>query len=74
MTRVSKNFQSLFYLLAVLFLFSGAAEAQKKSNKPTPQGKPVLWEAVNISRQDLINGTGGTRLRPNLSQITSTLR
>lgn len=72
MTRVSKNFQKLFYLLAVLLLFSGAAvQAQKKkSDKPAPQGKPVLWEAVNISRQDLINGTGGTRLRPNLSSIT----
>lgn len=70
MTRASKKFQQLFYLLAVLFLFSGAAEAQKKSNKPTPQGKPVLWEAVNVNRQDLINGSGGSRSRPNLSSVT----
>ena len=47
-----------------------AATAQdKKSASTVPQGKAVMWEAVNIEGRDLFNGPGGTQMKPDLSRI-----
>lgn len=35
-----------------------------------PDGKPVLWERVNISKRNLLLGPGGNKMRPDLSDIT----
>jgi len=47
-----------------------AVEAQKKSKKPLPQGKKVMWEKVSIAQRDLFYGLGGREMQPNLSKIT----
>lgn len=54
----------------VLLLLTSAGFAQKKSKKEAPQGTPVLWESVNISKRNLLAGPGGDRMRPDLSRIT----
>jgi hypothetical protein len=69
MVRSSKSYKSILSLV-IFLLLSSAATAQKKSKEELPQGKPVLWESVNISRRNLLTGPGGEKMRPNLSQIT----
>jgi len=44
--------------------------AQKKSKNKAPQGKPVMWEKVNVAKRDLYYGPGGTEMQPDLSKIT----
>lgn len=69
MVRSSKSYKSILSLV-IFLLLSSAATAQKKSKEDLLQGKPVLWEAVNISRRNLFLGPGGEKMRPNLSHIT----
>jgi hypothetical protein len=75
----SKTFFRSFISLIVLSLaLSTGAAAQKKSTKkqqkqqPNLQayGKPLMWEPVNISQQDLFYGPGGREMQPDLSKIT----
>lgn len=75
----SKTFlRSLISLIVFSLMFSPAALAQKQSKKQKksqnqqkqPQGKPVMWESVNIKQQNLFLGPGGSAMRPNLSKIT----
>lgn len=62
---------SKFFTLLLIFLFTfTAAEAQKRSKKPIPQGKNVMWEKVNVSKRDLFYGPGGREMQPDLSKIT----
>lgn len=63
------RFKPIFILLIAL-LFTSAAEAQKKAKKEKPQGKPILWESVDISSRNLTLGPGGREMLPNVSRVT----
>lgn len=68
------NKQPLFcraVLFVALALLSGSSFAQKsKSTKSLPNGKAVIWERVDIPKQDLFAGPGGVMMQPDLSNIT----
>ena len=71
MFRSKKLFNLLIFLIILSLMFSSAAVGQKKSKKqhkkqPNLQayGKPVMWEPVNISEQDLFYGPGGRAINP----------
>ena len=60
---------------AILILFCLVAPASatddKKKEKTTPAGTPVLWRAPDdIIARDLYNGPGGERMRPDLRRVT----
>ena len=44
-------------------------EGEQKRQRQ-PEGKPIMWERVNISRRDLFYGPGGKNMLPDLSRIT----
>lgn len=67
--RANRLFAVLF-LLVVSSLVSPAVFSQKKSKKSRPAGKPVLWEKVNVGKQNLFLGPGGSAMRPNLKRVT----
>ncbi len=46
------------------------ASAQEKAKDQMPDGRPLLWESVDIRGQNLFLGPGGNTMRPNLSNIT----
>jgi hypothetical protein len=60
-------------VLLLLLAASGAAQKKKhgsdKKDKPT-DGRPVMWQRVNIADRDLFNGPGGAAMKPDLSSIT----
>lgn len=57
--------------LFVIFTFSlTIVSAQIKTKKTIPDGKPVMWEKVNIGQKDLFYGPGGTAMQPDLSRVT----
>lgn len=60
------------FLLILLFasLPSLTVSAQRKANEKETSGVPVLWQPVNVTRQDLFLGPGGTAMQPDLSSIT----
>jgi hypothetical protein len=60
----------LFTLLIIFLLTLTGVEAQKKSKKPVPQGKKIMWEKVNVAKRDLFYGPGGREMQPDLSKIT----
>lgn len=63
-------FRPLISLAVILLLVgSGAAQKQKKKGDAVA-GTPVLWERINIDRQDLFLGPGGRQMQPDLSRIT----
>jgi len=72
--------QPLFLAVFVLMTAVGFAQqpdqkkndtkAQKKEDKKTATGTPVLWERVDIAAQDTFNGPGGAEMKPDLSNIT----
>jgi hypothetical protein len=68
MSRRVKFFQPLSCLLILLSVFS-VSLAQKASKNVTSQGRPVMWEQVNISQKDLYLGAGGNEMRPDLSRV-----
>jgi hypothetical protein len=62
--------------VALLFLFFTlfvSGEAQKKQSKSStkiiPPGRAVMWEPVNPSALDIVEGPGGAQMRPDLSSI-----
>src|SRR6266478_5175947 len=62
-------------LIGVALLFSASIQGQqsKKSHpKPIPNdAKPVLWhEPTDIASRDLLLGSGGDALKPDLSRVT----
>lgn len=69
MFRVGSLYKSFCYLVVFVALASSSL-AQKTTKKGNLQGTPVLWQAVNVSRQNLILGPGGEEMRPDLSRIT----
>lgn len=61
---------NLFVLAGIFSLLAAVAAAQDENvKKPLPQGKAILWEAVNIESRDLFNGPGGTKMKPDLRRI-----
>lgn len=66
----------LSFLILSLAISAPATFAQKKSKnkKQSPNlqayGKPVMWERVNVSKQDLFWGPGGKEMQPDVSRIT----
>ena len=62
------------FFLILLFVISAAAQKKKtkhsKHANSYPQAKAVLWEPVDIGRQNLFTGPGGEEMRPDLSKIT----
>jgi hypothetical protein len=69
MLNTKKIFNILISSIIFLSLFS-AAFAQKGSKKEKMQGKPLMWESVDISQQDLFLGPGGEEMRPDLSSVS----
>ena len=63
MRRSVKFFHPLICLVIVLTAFS-VAVAQ------VSDGKPVMWEPVNIGQRNLFLGGGGNEMVPDLSKIT----
>jgi hypothetical protein len=58
-------------ILAILIFLTGQGPAQTEKPKPTPSdGKPVMWQPVDISKRDLYLGPGGAEMRPDVSSIT----
>jgi hypothetical protein len=59
-------------ILFVLSLFAPASAGEdRKGQKPTPAGAPVLWRAPDdIPARDLYRGPGGEEMRPDLSRVT----
>lgn len=57
---MNSRFRKLMLSIIAIAAFHGATVAQ---------GRPVLWEAVNISTRDVYNGPGGTKMKPNLRRI-----
>lgn len=72
MLRLDKYYRLAAVLAVSCLLFTtlGAQEKSKKSKKPPPKGKAILWEQVNVAQQDLVLGPGGKEMAPNLSKIT----
>ncbi|MDQ4121596.1 MAG: hypothetical protein M3209_09135 [Acidobacteriota bacterium] len=69
MFRSGKLLTTVFALLVGWVAFVPAA-AQEKSKKSQPQGKPVMWERVDISGQDLYLGPGGVEMQPDVTKVT----
>jgi len=67
-----EQFCKAIVLLLILFcVISASAQKKKSKHKNTqPTGNPVLWEPVDIGRQNLFTGPGGEEMRPDLSKIT----
>jgi hypothetical protein len=60
-------------VILIILSVSAAAFAQKESKKKKapPQGTPVLWqEPADIASRDLLMGSGGEALKPDLSKVT----
>ena len=54
---------------AAIFLLFAVGSAQKSSAKKSP-GVPVLWDKIDIGRQDLFYGPGGKHGLPDVSRVT----
>lgn len=65
--RSSAISRCLFVIAAVLLLIA-ATNAQKTADDSG--GTPVLWERVDVGKQDLLLGPGGREMQPDLSHIT----
>jgi hypothetical protein len=60
-------------VILILLSISTATFAQKgsKKKKAPPQGTPVLWqEPTDIESRDLLLGSGGDAVKPDVSQVT----
>ena len=65
-----RHFRNALLTLVVVSLGAGAAIGQdKKEKKVGTLTNPVLWEEVDTSRLDLLNGPGGTAMRPTISRV-----
>lgn len=69
MARSYRIYQAAYAAILIALLFS-IVEAQKKTNKTANAGNNVMWEHVNVAKQDLYLGPGGASMRPDLSHIT----
>ncbi len=69
MLRLKRIYQTAWLLAAFALLVSGAA-AQKRADMGGRAGNAVLWESVNIKKQDLFLGPGGSEMKPDTSRIS----
>ncbi len=69
MIASNRIYRSALGILFIILLVSGLT-AQKKSKHTINGEKAVLWEQVDIRKQDLFLGPGGTEMMPDLSRIT----
>ena len=60
--------RAIFTAVAI-FALSAAAASQKKAVS-IDTGEPVLWQPVQVEKQDLFLGPGGRDMQPDLSHIT----
>jgi hypothetical protein len=67
---IGVKFVRFLILITIISFPLTTVSAQKKSKKTIPQGKPVMWEKVNIKQRDLFYGPGGREMQPDLSKIT----
>ncbi len=58
------DFKRLYFVVAALALLLGTAVHVSAQSDRT-----VMWEPVNIEKQDLYNGPGGVAMRPNLRRV-----
>jgi hypothetical protein len=66
-----KRLHRQVFILIVVALAQSAALAQKsKINTASPSDKAVLWQQVDVSREDFYGGPGGEAMKPDLSTIT----
>lgn len=68
MVRLKTTYQAALASVILCLLFSGVL-AQKKVDSGT-HGNAVIWERLNIKKQDLYLGPGGAAMQPDLSRIT----
>jgi hypothetical protein len=60
-----------FLIVAISFFSFNLLAGQDKQQKTIPPGKPLLWqEPADIATRDLYWGSGGERLKPDLSKLT----
>ena len=64
------NRVSILYALTIFLLFGFTILPKETLGQRVSNGKAVLWERVNISKQNLLLGPGGQAMRPNLRRIT----
>ncbi|MEJ7625049.1 MAG: hypothetical protein WKF34_13730 [Pyrinomonadaceae bacterium] len=57
-------------ILAVLMAAALVGSVTAQNNKRPMGGPPLLWEKVNVGRQDLYFGPGGRQNQPDLSRVT----
>ena len=69
MVSINRVYQTAFMAVILLLLFSGA-DAQKKTHGLSADARNVMWESVNVKKQDLYFGPGGAAMQPDLSRIT----
>lgn len=69
----SRDLSRLRFLLLILLVLVSAADGQRKNKKhqaAVPEGRPVLWERVDIPSRNLFFGPGGEQMQPNISSVT----
>ena len=69
MSKVATVRLLAFLFIILLFVPGISAQKRKRPAVETGHGKRVLWERVDIERQDLFNGPGGEAMQPDLSRI-----
>jgi hypothetical protein len=63
--------RSIIFLIVVSLSATGSfAQKRSKGARSAPAGNAVLWERVNVSRQNLYDGPRGRAMAPNLSNVT----
>src|SRR5258706_3321830 len=60
----------LFVVFISLAIGASAQKKDEKDKKSDLSGSPVMWQPVSIPDQDLLAGTGGDAMKPDLSNIT----
>ncbi|HEX3102377.1 MAG TPA: hypothetical protein VHQ01_11320, partial [Pyrinomonadaceae bacterium] len=68
--RSIKRIYHVGYLLLTVALLVNGAVAQKKASMGGRAGNTVMWESVDVKKQDLFLGPGGTAMQPDLSRVT----
>jgi hypothetical protein len=70
MLSLSRPGKGLASVIIFLLFVSGVSAQKNKTKNLASEGRPVLWEQVNIRDRDLYLGPGSSEMRPNLRNIT----
>lgn len=60
--------RKIFYVVIILSIFLSSSVLGQKNN--SSKAKPILWESINVSKQNLFWGPGGKQYQPDTSKIT----